>query len=1053
MIRTATTINWAFMDLNVKYSNTGFPLSDADGTSVLAATLRQNEERFGQMIDALPTAIYTTDAEGYLTHFNPACVQFAGRTPVVGVDKWCISWKLEETDGAFLPHDECSMAVAIKEDRPMMGAEAVAVRPDGTRRIFQAYPTPLHDDGGRLTGAINMLVDITGKRQGERLMAEQNKLLHLFAKGGSMEKCLTMLTSAISLLEKSTRAVVLIADETGTRFEYGYSAHVPPSFIIGMHDSPVGDAAIGTCGAAVYSGKAVACEDIKQSKKWSKSWRELCVSHGIFACHSQPVVNSRNRRVASLMLCFDEPRKPTPWEMQLALFGSHMASLAIERARAEERLRRAAALDAFRVRLNDSLQSLTDPEEIQSAAATVLGEHLKADRALYASVDVLTDSYTITDNYVRKGLPKLTGSFAISSYGGASRNLRQGGVFVVNDVASDERLEEGEKSVLANAGIGSFIVLSLVKNGQWLSIFGVHSAAARLWKADEVAMVGETAERTWAAAERARAEGALRKSEIRLAEELADAKQLQHISSRLVHQDDIGLLYEKIVDAAVAIMRSDMGSMQMLLPGKKELLLLAWRGFNPESAASWKSVGLDSTSICSKAFAEGKRVVVPDLDACAFRERTADFDFYHLSEVRAVQSTPLVTRSGKIVGMISNHWTRTHEPTERELRLLDVLARQAADLIERKQAEEALKESEMRLQTTLNAARMGAWDLDLQTGAVIWNKQQYKLLGLDWASLKDVPLTPDRLFRYIHPEDSSRAEKRLQAAREGKSDYEDSFRIVRANDGEIRWMARYGRKTKARDGSYSHLSGVMYDITEQKNLERQKDEFIGIASHELKTPVTGITIYAELINGIFREKGDEEHVELSEKLILEINRLVKLINDLLDTTRITKGHLPLNLEEFDLDALIEEIMGSLKFSSSDHQIIFHPPQPLKVRADRNRIHQVITNLLSNAIKYSPDSREVHVMTETTEEGVKVSVKDTGIGIPEELQPKIFNGFSRVSFPHNFPGVGLGLYISSEIIRRHGGRICVESELDKGSVFYFVLPHQIVAEADKTAPVR
>jgi PAS domain S-box-containing protein len=403
--------------------------------------------------------------------------------------------------------------------------------------------------------------------------------------------------------------------------------------------------------------------------------------------------------------------------------------------------------------------------------------------------------------------------------------------------------------------------------------------------------------------------------------------------------------------------------------------------------------------------------------------------------------------------MISNHWTRTHEPTERELRLLDVLARQAADLIERKQAEEALKESEMRLQTTLNASRMGSWDLDLQTGAVIWNKQQYKLLGLDWASLKDVPLTPDRLFRYIHPEDSSRAEKRLQAAREGKGDYEDSFRIVRANDGEIRWMARYGRKTKARDGSYSHLSGVMYDITEQKNLERQKDEFIGIASHELKTPVTGITIYAELINGIFREKGDEEHVELSEKLILEINRLVKLINDLLDTTRITKGHLPLNLEEFDLDALIEEIMGSLKFSSSDHQIIFHPPQPLKVRADRNRIHQVITNLLSNAIKYSPDSREVHVMTETTEEGVKVSVKDTGIGIPEELQPKIFNGFSRVSFPHNFPGVGLGLYISSEIIRRHGGRICVESELDKGSVFYFVLPHQIVAEADKTAPVR
>jgi signal transduction histidine kinase len=245
----------------------------------------------------------------------------------------------------------------------------------------------------------------------------------------------------------------------------------------------------------------------------------------------------------------------------------------------------------------------------------------------------------------------------------------------------------------------------------------------------------------------------------------------------------------------------------------------------------------------------------------------------------------------------------------------------------------------------------------------------------------------------------------------------------------------------------------MYDITEQKNLEQQKDEFIGIASHELKTPVTGITIYAELINEIFREEGDQEHVELSEKLILEITRLVKLINDLLDTTRITKGHLPLNVEQFDLDALIEEIKDSLKFSSSDHEIIFQRRQPLKIKADRNRIHQVITNLLSNAIKYSPDSTEVYVTAETTAEGVKVSVTDTGIGIPEELQPRIFNGFSRVSYPHNFPGVGLGLYISSEIIRRHGGRICVESELDKGSVFYFVLPHEAVREAAKTASAR
>jgi len=133
--------------------------------------LRDSERRFRQMIDALPAAIYTTDAQGRLTHFNPACVELSGRTPELDNDQWCVSWKLYHADGTPMPHDECPMAIALKEGRIVRGVEAIIERPDGTRRWFIPYPTPLRDSEGKVVGGINMLVDITERKQAERATA------------------------------------------------------------------------------------------------------------------------------------------------------------------------------------------------------------------------------------------------------------------------------------------------------------------------------------------------------------------------------------------------------------------------------------------------------------------------------------------------------------------------------------------------------------------------------------------------------------------------------------------------------------------------------------------------------------------------------------------------------------------------------------------------------------------------------------------------------------------------------------------------------------------
>lgn len=230
------------------------------------------------------------------------------------------------------------------------------------------------------------------------------------------------------------------------------------------------------------------------------------------------------------------------------------------------------------------------------------------------------------------------------------------------------------------------------------------------------------------------------------------------------------------------------------------------------------------------------------------------------------------------------------------------------------------------------------------------------------------------------------------------------------------------------------------EIEFRKEAERKKDEFISIASHELKTPMTSIKGYIQLLERSL-DKNDKETIRTRlHKVQNQIEKLNLLIADLLDISKIESGKLKFNKQYFCFNEVLDHIIEVMQQSNPQVKIIKSGSLASKVFGDEMRIEQVIINFITNAIKYGPDGEEIHINLELRDNEIYFSVKDFGIGMSEEHQQKIFEKFYRIEeTSERFQGLGIGLYICQEIIDRHNGKIGVKSTAGKGSEFYFNLP--------------
>jgi PAS domain S-box-containing protein len=363
------------------------------------------------------------------------------------------------------------------------------------------------------------------------------------------------------------------------------------------------------------------------------------------------------------------------------------------------------------------------------------------------------------------------------------------------------------------------------------------------------------------------------------------------------------------------------------------------------------------------------------------------------------------------------------------------LATVSKNITERKKTEENLKLISDRFRLLADSMPQHIWTSDNEGNLNYYNKSVFNYTGLT-----PEQLNKDGWFQIVHPDDREENMKQwILSIKTGKHFlFEHRFR---RHDGEYRWQLSRAIPQMDNRGRIQLWVGTSTDIHDIKRNVQLKDDFIKMASHELKTPVTTINGYVQLLTNMYKDDTNPMLTGSLATINKHISKLTKLIADLLDVTKIESGSLHLTKADFNINELIEEIIEDIQMTTTTHKIIFNPDTETSIVADRDRISQVLINLLVNAIKYSRGAEQVIVTTRLLPNELIVSVQDFGIGIDPGDQDNIFERFYRVqgNYEKTFPGLGIGLFIVREIISNHHGRIWVESKKNKGSIFHFSLP--------------
>ncbi|ACU04019.1 PAS domain S-box protein [Pedobacter heparinus] len=345
-------------------------------------------------------------------------------------------------------------------------------------------------------------------------------------------------------------------------------------------------------------------------------------------------------------------------------------------------------------------------------------------------------------------------------------------------------------------------------------------------------------------------------------------------------------------------------------------------------------------------------------------------------------------------------------------------------------ARRRIEDAEERSRLAIEAAEIGTYEFSYIDGSLTSSERFNEIFGLQ------EPVSRERVLATYHPLDEGVSEQAHAIAKQtGRLFYETRLLLT---GGALKWIRVQGNVHYSSEGVLKKLLGTVIDITEFKRLQQQKDDFISIASHELKTPITSLKASLQLL-----ERMKANPTPMLSRLIEQSNRSMEkvsvLVDDLLNVTRINEGQMALVKKKFSFNKMIDECCSQVR-QLGTHELVVQGVKELQIVADENRIEQVISNFVTNAVKYATASREIFLKIEDLDQQVKISVRDTGPGIPANKLPHLFDRYFRADQTGaQVSGLGLGLYICADIIKRHGGEIGVDSIEGVGSTFWFTIP--------------
>lgn len=361
------------------------------------------------------------------------------------------------------------------------------------------------------------------------------------------------------------------------------------------------------------------------------------------------------------------------------------------------------------------------------------------------------------------------------------------------------------------------------------------------------------------------------------------------------------------------------------------------------------------------------------------------------------------------------------------------------DITQQKQTERLVIENEEHLRLATEAGELGTFDMDIPNDIMNWDKNCRNIFGVG----HDIVVNyQDHFLSYLHKDDKQRISEAFQAvATDGSSssNYNGEYRIIRP-DNNIRWVRAMGRVDYDVRGIPVRSLGILLDITDKKNEEVKKNDFISIISHELRTPLTSLKSYVQVLLARAKKEHDGFRISALTRAEVQANKMAAMIDDFLSLAKIEEGRITMTKEKFELFPLLSSVVEDALLTASTHKILLNKCADVIIEADKDKLGHVLINLISNAVKYSPQGSTISIDCQKVDGQVKVSVSDQGIGISKNDQKKLFTRFYRVENEKTktVSGFGIGLYIVSEILKSHNSSVDVESIEGQGSTFSFYL---------------